>query len=418
MFLFVFPRWRRCGTIVAMTGKTCLAPALWLLILLAGCSSGTVVVVATPPPPDAAFQTYVHATGVFSLRLPPDWAVNDLSAGQALFVEFSPPGAIRAPLTVYVLNTGAPLSIEAFDRAINDYQALFHSDSALYSPRERIVQADGSWLMPALCRTSTETLQLNTFFQREGSFFAVVEVLLPSDSALFETLNIVIDTFAVNPNVGLATGQIEQAGAPAAVADQAATGVVGFAGLFTWTDTSAGFHINGQVINNDTSPLEFVRVTARLFDAAGARLAEQSDFAAADVLEPGQYAPFGVLFIGGRPPAAVRYELHAAARHAGFAAQAYYGPANFEIVDRADYDEHGHLVVEGTVRNNGASTAEYVKVTVTIFDDQGRVVATDTSFAQKQQLLPGESTGYQITFFELGGDATRYISTAQATLGQ
>ncbi len=392
----------------------CALTAFLIAVLLAGCSSGTVVVVATPAPPDAAFQTYLHPTGVFSIRLPPDWAVNDLSTPQALYVEFSPPGAFRPPLTVYLLNTGAPLTAEAFERAVADYQAVYHPDLARYVSQARAIQADGSWLVPALLRTEAGVVQLNTFFEREGSLFAAMEVRLPADDpALFAALDTIIDTFTLNPDADLSAGQIAQ---PAAPVDQAATGVVGFAGLYTWADGQGGFHINGQAVNNDVAALEFVRVTAYLFDAAGNRLAELSDFAASDVLEPGQRAPFSMHFVGGKPPAAVRYELHAAARHAGYAAENYYGPSNFTIVDQADFDARGHLVVGGTVTNTGPFNANFVKITVTLFDEQGRVVAIDTTFAQQQELAPGQSAAYQITFFELGGSATRYLSTAQATL--
>ena len=50
-----------------------------LLVLLSACNSGTTVVVATPVPPDAGFRTYRHPGGAFSLRLPPEWSVRDLS---------------------------------------------------------------------------------------------------------------------------------------------------------------------------------------------------------------------------------------------------------------------------------------------------------------------------------------------------
>ena len=405
----VMPRPRRNVLIVL-----CIA---WLVAgLSSGCTSGTVVVVATPAPPGAGFETYLHPTRVFSIRLPPDWAVTDLATAGAVYVEFSPPGAFRPPITAYVVNTGAPLNAEAFEQALGAYLASFHPDPTRYAPQERTVQADGSWRMPALLRSGAETLQLNIFFQREGALFAAMEVLVPADNpALLDTLDLIIDTFALYPDADLGAARIAQAGAPV---DQAAAGTIGFAGLYTWTDSQGSFHINGQVVNQDVSALEFVRVTAYLFDSAGARLAELSDFAAADVLAPGQSAPFGLLFVGGRPPAAVRYELHAMARHAGVTAARYYGPSNFTIADHADFDARGHLVVSGTVTNTGPFAAAFIKVTVTIFDSAGRVVATDTTFTQQQELPPGQSAGYQMTFFELGGDATRYLSTAQATLSE
>ena len=310
-----------------------------------------------------------------------------------------------------MLNTGAPLNADAFERAISDYQAASHPQPA-YQPQQRLVQADGSWLIPALLRTDTGYQQLNTFFQRERALFAVLEVRLPEDDeTLLRQLDIAIDTFTLNPDAELGAGQVAQAAAPL---DAFGGGVVGFGGMYTWTDGSGGFHINGQVVNNDIAALEFVRLTAYLYDTAGNLLAEQSDYAASDVLMPGQYAPFNLRFVGGRPPAAARYEVHAAARHAGARVESHYGPSNFTIEDHADFNVHGHLIVSGTVTNSGPLPANYVKVTVTIFDGEGRVVATDTTFVQQQLLFPGQSTAFQLTFFELGGDATRYLTSAQA----
>ncbi len=393
--------------------------ALYLIILvasltLAGCNPAgqeSGVVLATPLPFGGGFQSYLHPSGVFSLRLPPAWAITDLSTSDALLVEFSPPGAMRAPLSIHVLNTGAPLSLEAFEHAIDAYQAAYYS--ATYTAFERHVQADGSWLVPALRQAGPDTLQINTFFQRSGPFFVAMSVLVPDDPALLETLDAVIDTLAIDPAATLTPGQIV---APAAPLDQAATGVIEFRGMFAWTDTQGAFHINGEVLNNDPAALEFVRITAYLFDATGAILAEQSDFAAADVIESGAAAPFSILFPQGKPALAVRYELHAAARHTELPSETYYGPSNFVLDDHADFNDQGYLVVSGTVTNQGASVAHYVKVTVTIFDGQGRVVATDTLFAQTQDFMPGASADYQLTFFELGGEAVRYTSSVQASL--
>ncbi|MBN1284162.1 MAG: hypothetical protein JXB47_02060 [Anaerolineae bacterium] len=400
--------------------STCYIILLCPVILgLAGCNPADReggVMLATPAPLGAAFQTYLHPTGVFSVRLPPDWAVADLSTGDNLLVEFSPPGAARPSLTVRVRNTGAPLSIEAFEQAIGEYQAGYYGDPTIYTLQARAVQADGSWLVPALRRAGDRTLQINIFYQRNGAFFSVLEALLPdADPDRLETLDLIVDTYAVNPGAVLVPGA-PATPPPAAPPGQSATGVVGFQGLYEWTDSQGTFHINGQVVNNDSAALEFVRIAAYLFGADGTVLAEQTDFAAADVVAPGEASPFRILFAQGKPPAAVRYELHASARYTEPEGQTFYGASNFTLVDRADFNAQGHLVIGGTVANAGGSVAHYVKVTVTVFDGQGRVVATDSLFVRNRDFAPGDSADYQLTFFELGGEAVRFTSTVQASL--
>src|SRR4051812_31357962 len=92
--------------------------ALWILIgllpLLSACDSSPVVVVATPVPADAKFHTYRHPTGVFTLRLPADWSIRDVSRGDTIRVEFSQPGNTGLPMTVYVVNTGTVLDVTTF----------------------------------------------------------------------------------------------------------------------------------------------------------------------------------------------------------------------------------------------------------------------------------------------------------------
>ncbi len=379
------------------------------LVALASCvradPSGGVMMIT--PTPSHALQLYLHPSGIFSLRLPADWSLNDLSTDDTQFVEFSPPGAMRALLTVYITNMGTPLSVETLEQAIAAHQASRYSTGS-YHPQERAVQVDGSWLVPAVHHTAETSLQLNTFYQRSGAFFVVLEAVLPEDPDQLRTLDQVIDTLAVDPNAAGSIRATHHIEAPA----QEATGTIAFDGMYTWTDTQGVFYLNGQVTNQDVLSVEFVRITARLFDAVGDILAEESDFAAVQVLAPGEAAPFSVRFPGGRPAMIVRYELHASARHAVDGAPDYYGPSNFVLEDRADYNDQGHLVIGGTVTNIGSAQAKDVKIVVTIFDGQGRVVAAGNAFGQQSNLAPEESTDYQLTFFELGGEAVHYVSKA------
>ena len=72
-----------------------------IVLALSACDTNPVVVVATPVPLDSSFHTYRHPSGVFSLRLPPDWSVRDVSSGDAVRVEFSPPGNAGARISIH-----------------------------------------------------------------------------------------------------------------------------------------------------------------------------------------------------------------------------------------------------------------------------------------------------------------------------
>jgi hypothetical protein len=87
-------------------------------------SNDPVFVVATPIPPDANFVTYNHSSGVFSLRVPPDWIAGELPDANGVRVQFTALEGDQAitRLSVYIVNTGQPMTPEMFAEAANAYQ--------------------------------------------------------------------------------------------------------------------------------------------------------------------------------------------------------------------------------------------------------------------------------------------------------
>jgi hypothetical protein len=357
--------------------------------------------------PGGPLVAYNHPSGVFSLAMPPDWVVNDASDDSALRVEFTPPGTPDPQVIAYVVSTGKPPEQVAFDQTVADYQQRFYGEPGMpYREAGREVQPDGSLRLAMLVEMPSGTAQFNDFLVVDGPYFVVLRARLPDDPEQLAVLQRVVATFQVDPEAvwEAVGGIVEGAGA----------GVLGFTGLNTWADQSGGFNIVGQVVNTGNAPLEFVRVTAQLYDGHNRLLREQENFIAADVIGSDQASPFSIVFLDGLPSGTVRYELHATARYTDLAAGTFYGPENFALADQADYDENGLLVISGQVRNEGQRTADLVKVVVTVFDDQQRVVGTDTTLVEAQSLAPGETSTYRVTFVELGGQPDTYISMVQA----
>jgi len=135
------------------------------------------------------------------------------------------------------------------------------------------------------------------------------------------------------------------------------------------------------------------------------------------VLEPGEAVPFDLRFEGGKPASAVRYELNVAGRQADYALQAYYGPDNFAVAnDRAIYNDRGTLVIQGELANTGPRIATAVKIVVAIWDDQGHIVATQTVYVARPQLVPQEAVTFEVPFYDLGGPAVTYTLTVLGTV--
>lgn len=390
---------------------------LLLIVGLAACIDGggtaaPLVMVATRAPLDAGFQTYEHPSGVFSIRVPPQWIPDQLPFESGVRVQFTSvennERVVR--LTVAIINTGEPLTAEAFARAVQAYQP--QEDGTWTATAPPAAMSDGSVRLQGLRDYPTiGTRGYNIFLQGNGTYFSAIEVdVTGADGVMLQTLFAAVNTFRVNTNFPLEIGEVK----PASVTS--ASGVLGFENYTHWEDSNGGFNITGEVTNLADIPLEAVRLTAFLFDAQDNALAERSTILAYDVLAPGESAPFRIRFDSGRPSITVRYEIQGAARAAAFSQASFYGSENFLIgEDRAFYNTNGFLTVAGLVQNNNSKLATSIRVLVAVVDEEGKVVAVQDTFINKDQLLPGEATSFEVTFDELGGSAYKYKILVQGT---
>ncbi len=394
---------------------TCLA--IGVVALLSACDTSPVVVVATPVPLDAQFHTYRHPSGVFSLRLPPDWAVRDVSHGDTVRVEFSPPGNAGLPLTVYVINTGTMLGTANLLDAINRYQSAVNGDPGVYTEVSRNAQGDGSWRLAGVRQTPIGPRQLNTFLQADKTFLSAIEVdITGANDAALQTLRAIVNTFRVDPTVVIGASSI-QAAEGAGVTTS--SGVLVFGGIFSWTNPQGAFIVNGEVTNQAGVPLEGIRVTCVLYDAQNNALTEQAIVVPVEVLDNKATTAFSIHFRSGKPSQAVRYELQAAARNAEYALKVHLGDDAFILGnDKAAYSAGGYLTISGDVVNKTQGPAHFVKANVIVYDEQQRVVATDSAFLSKPDLLPGESAHFEVPFYEIGGNAVRYLISVEGKSSQ
>lgn len=394
-----------------------LAAMLALLLALTAC------VAEEPQTPvlvdPTGFVRYVHSSGVFTLSLPPDWVVSDTSTEQAINVAFSPPGSPVPLIGVYVASAGAlgrgpAASLDnasgvttEIDGLIGRYQGAFYGGTdRAYKEVARTPQPDGSLRIDFLLESAEGTSQHNDFVQVIGPYFVALRTRIPQDPALQRTLTRIANTLSVDAtSVWASAGDGSGAGS--------AADVISFANVNHWVDRNGGFVVVGQVYNNATIPLAFVRVNAVFYDDTGEEVAEQDGFVSSDLVLPGETAPFAITLADGIEAGTVRYDLESSARYADLESSGFYGPQNFAITSQADFDDNGTLVIGGQLRNEGQQPAGLVKVIVTLFDEQQRLVGTDTTLVDEQKLAPGEASTFSVNFYELGGEPSKFIVTAQ-----
>ena len=144
----------------------------------------------------------------------------------------------------------------------------------------------------------------------------------------------------------------------------------------------------GEVRNDAKQARESVAVRVILRDGAGNELASKQGFADLDYLEPGQVAPFSVLFTkDDAPPPFESYDFEVISKQADF--QLGYSYRQLELAGPASArrDEYGFVKVSGRVKNVGERPAQYIEIIGVFYDGAGRVVGITSSFAD----LPGES---------------------------
>jgi len=172
--------------------------------------------------------------------------------------------------------------------------------------------------------------------------------------------------------------------------------------------TSADYlYIVGEVRNDTAGNVRFVRVTATYFNETGGVLGTDFSYTVHDILVPGQKSPFRVM--RNIPPGYARYEL----------AVQYSATSNIPVPPLAILstrewtDSLGSLWLVGEVQNTTATTLQYVKVIITLYDLTGTVVNAEYHYAYIDPLLPGQKSPFKALFFS-GPMAyeTRTISTA------
>lgn len=382
--------------------------ALFLLtLLLAGCASGAVTFALTPVPAAVMPVRYDHPGGVFSARVPPDWAVYDLNTTALAAAFFSPSGANAPAFSVAVVNLGHVLDGAAFVALLNDYQTRLRPGAEAYVEHDRRAMGDGSWRLTGV-RTLPGGLPqpLNTFIEQVGTYLVVIEAVVPSEPDQLAVLQTAVNSVRVSPDARLDS-------ADAAVLT-AASIPLEVTRLHAWTTPAGVLFITGEVTNRSAELVAELPVRAVLYTADSLAVAEAVDTVLGYALVPGGFAPFSLRFGQGMPPGAVRYAL--ALGESGWQprpANVVYGPDHLDWIDESRFDDAGRLVISGVVTNVGAEPVSDLRAVAAVFDAAGRVITAGYSDIADVQLEPNESARFEVVISEMGGAPALYTLNVQ-----
>jgi LysM repeat protein len=166
----------------------------------------------------------------------------------------------------------------------------------------------------------------------------------------------------------------------------------------------------GEVLNTSDVPLEQVQIEIILLDEKQEQVERTATFVQADLIEPGERAPFMVQFDGAPPP----FSSYQTAALSGVPAYigGYY--RDLEIRDALGVGErYAAYRVTGRIANVGPEEAVSVNVVVTVYDALGRVVGVRRDVPEHNVIPRGGETAFRVEVVPVGGPVVTYTVLAQ-----
>jgi LysM repeat protein len=168
---------------------------------------------------------------------------------------------------------------------------------------------------------------------------------------------------------------------------------------------------SGEIQNPGSDPVSEVTVQVSLFDRDGQLLASETAFPQLDVVPPGQAISFAVLF--NDPPR--EFAQYQAVVLAGVPTS----PNTRYYLDLAASDLQGQAVdaaryrVKGDLQNVGTSDAEGLRLLVTAYDDQDRVIVVRQADLAVSVLRSAATTPFEVELMLTGSPVVTFSVQAQ-----
>lgn len=165
-------------------------------------------------------------------------------------------------------------------------------------------------------------------------------------------------------------------------------------------------HIIGEVNNNTSANLRFVKITANLFNSNGTFLGSDYTYTTLSNLPAWQKTCFEIVFYPETPAGWTSFTFEPVSYWTDGDPQPNLTAYNHSGSYNATY---GWYEIIGLVRNDGSVTYDYVQPIATLYDVSDTVIGCDFTFANTDTLSPGESSSFELTFWDRDySDAATY----------
>lgn len=157
-------------------------------------------------------------------------------------------------------------------------------------------------------------------------------------------------------------------------------------------------YIVGEVQNNLSTVVNYVQIVGTFYDSSGTIIDSDFTYTDLDYLRPGEKSPFRLIISNEAVASRIQnYSLSVNWEpvNADSAAVAEATVLTIEEGEQREAEFGGYEVI-GQVTNGGTRSTEFVKITATFYDENGRVIDTDYTYTDPSDLAAGQSAPFEI----------------------
>ncbi len=160
-----------------------------------------------------------------------------------------------------------------------------------------------------------------------------------------------------------------------------------------YTNSINYLHIIGEVQNNTSNYLKYVKLSANIFDSNDNLLDTSFTFSSLDILAPHQKTCFDISF--SQPVNWSYFQFETPTYHEDNTSIPQLTVYNHS----GSYEQtYGWYRVIGLVKNNSNETVRYVQPIATLYNSAGKVIDCDYTFVNGTDLDSNESSSFEMTF--------------------
>jgi len=164
--------------------------------------------------------------------------------------------------------------------------------------------------------------------------------------------------------------------------------------FISYTSYSDDQYLNivGEVRNNSTETMGWVKIAAALYAEDGTLLIANYTYSMLDYIPPGGKSPFKVWF-GENWEEGDNYEIQVQGDYDSMPEQVV------QLVDSELVDDDGWCTINGSIRNNGSAEIIYATIIVAFYDAQNNILDAEWNFSDGDSIPAGATDTFEVTSY-------------------